>query len=345
MSGSNPDVSVVISTYNRCSLLPLALESLLQQKTPGFSYEVVVVDNNSTDDTRGIIQSFEERSDGKLRYLFEAKQGLSHGWNAGVDASRAPIIAFTDDDLIMPADWVANIKRAFDQHPEVAFIGGRVLPVWPHEPPRWLSRALWAPLALQDADQEFYTDEQCPVCLLNKCFRREAFDAVGKFRPDLGRIKDGIGSLEDDELQRRLWKSGRRGLHIPSVIVHSPVAAGRMTKKYYRSWHTGRGRHIAMMRESEFETSRGHLFDVPFHLYRQAIADCLCWSLYLLSADTARAFERELNLRFFKGFYKQRLCEFRAQQGPAGGMLREFARVARSLLSKAAEGHNSGGIS
>lgn len=344
MSGSNPDVSVVISTYNRCSMLPLALESLLHQETHGFSYEVVVVDNNSTDDTRTVIQSFEKLSNGKIQYYFEAKQGVSHGWNAGIDASRATIIAFTDDDLVMPADWVANIKRAFDQHPEVSFIGGRVLPVWPHERPRWLSRALWAPLALQDADQEFYTDEQCPVCLLNKCFRREAFEAVGKFKPELGRIKDGIGSLEDDELQRRLWKSGRRGLHVPSVTVHSPVAAERMTREYYRAWYTGRGRHFAMMRESVFETSRGHLFDVPFHLYRQAIADCLSWSINLLTADMAHAFERELNLRFFRGFYKQRLSEFRAHQGQGGGMLRECARVAKSLFSKEAEGHNSGGI-
>src|SRR4051794_17325807 len=102
MSGSNPDVSIVISTYNRCSMLPLALESVLRQDTPGFSYEVVVVDNNSTDNTRNVIRSFESCSDGKLRYFFEAKQGLSHGWNTGIDASLAPIIAFTDDDQVMP---------------------------------------------------------------------------------------------------------------------------------------------------------------------------------------------------------------------------------------------------
>jgi glucosyl-dolichyl phosphate glucuronosyltransferase len=344
MSGSNPDVSVVISTYNRCSLLPLALESLLHQETSGFSYEVVVVDNNSTDDTRSVIQSFEGRSEGKLRYHFEPKQGLSHGWNTGIDKSRAPIIAFTDDDLVMPADWVANIKRAFDEHPEVSAIGGQMLPIWPHEPPRWLTRGLWAPLALQDEDREFYTHEQNPICLLNKSFRREAFDAIGKFNPELGRIKDGVGSLEDDELQRRLWKSGRRGLHVPSVRVHSPVAAERMTKHYYRRWHTGHGRHFAMMRESTFEASRGRLFDVPFHLYRQALVDSTTWLLNILRADTARAFEYEVKLRFFHGFYKQRLNDFRSKQGHRGGTLRELARVAKSLFSRAAERHTSGGI-
>jgi glycosyltransferase involved in cell wall biosynthesis len=344
MSSSNPDVSVVISTYNRCSVLPLALESLLHQETPGFSYEVIVVDNNSTDNTRSVIQSFEKLSDGKLQHLFEAKQGLSYGWNTGIDASRSPIIAFTDDDLVMPTDWVANVKRAFDQHPEVSFIGGRVLPIWPHEPPRWLTRVLWAPLALQDSDEEFYTDEQRPVCLVHKYFRREAFEAVGKFKPELGRINDSIGSLEDDELQRRLWKSGRRGLLVPFITVNSPVAAERMTKKYYRRWFTGRGRFFAMMRETTFETSRGYLFDVPLHLYYQAIIDCLRWSLNLLRADTASAFECELKLRFFKGFYRQRLSEFRSQQGHDGGALRELARAVRSLFSKTADSHSSGGI-
>ena len=344
MAEAVPDISVVISTYNRCLILPEALESVLRQETDGVTYEVIVVDNNSTDDTRSVIESFVRTTDGKIRYLFEGKQGLSHGWNAGIEASSAPIIAFTDDDIIVSKDWIANVKKAFELHEDISFIGGKMLPVWPSERPKWLVREMWAPLALQDSETQFFTDENNPICLLNKCFRREAFDAVGGFKPELGRIKDGIGSIEDDELQRRLWKSGRRGLHVPDLVVHCPVDAKRMTKSYFRAWHKGHGRHYAIMRESGFERSRGRLFDVPLHLYRQAMAAAWSWAANMLSGNPNRAFSYEVRLQFCRGFFYQRRKDFRtAQEGVGGGTVKEFMRFAKSLLSDERESTGSGG--
>src|SRR5436305_8400951 len=133
------DVSVIISTYNRCEMLPAALESILAQETAGTRYELIVVDNNSTDKTREVVESFIARGHANLRYVFEGKQGLSHARNAGIAAARAPIIAFTDDDVRAASDWVASIKRVFDEHPEVDFVGGKVLPRWEAEPPSWLT--------------------------------------------------------------------------------------------------------------------------------------------------------------------------------------------------------------
>jgi Glycosyltransferases involved in cell wall biogenesis len=89
------DVSVNICTYNRQQLLQTALESVLSQQADGLRYEVVVVDNNSTDDTRQLIQSFIARGATNLQYVFEARQGLSYARNAGVAAARSPIVAFT----------------------------------------------------------------------------------------------------------------------------------------------------------------------------------------------------------------------------------------------------------
>jgi len=96
--GDRPDVSVVLSTYNRAHVLPRALDSLLDQDHDHARYEVIAVDNNSTDGTREHIESFSTRAS-NLRYVFEAKQGLSHARNAGILAARAPLIAFTDDDV------------------------------------------------------------------------------------------------------------------------------------------------------------------------------------------------------------------------------------------------------
>src|SRR5437899_4754156 len=142
-------LTVVLSTYNRAERLPAALEALVHQKGE-VAYEVVVVDNNSSDRTAEVARAFAQRANGRIQYLFEPRQGLSHARNRGIEAARSPIIAFTDDDVRVGEDWVAQIIRAFKQHPDVDYVGGRVLPHWLQTPPRWLTTAHWSPLALQD---------------------------------------------------------------------------------------------------------------------------------------------------------------------------------------------------
>src|ERR1044071_765056 len=120
------DVSAVISTYNRCEMLPSALDNLLRQESEGVKYEVIIVDNNSTDGTRQVVESFIEQGHDNLRYVFEPCQGVSHARNTGIAHARAPIIAFADDDVTVSRNWIATIKRVFDEHPDVNCIGGRV---------------------------------------------------------------------------------------------------------------------------------------------------------------------------------------------------------------------------
>jgi glucosyl-dolichyl phosphate glucuronosyltransferase len=242
------DVSIVISTYNRCDTLEGALQSVLGQDAGLVTYEIIVVDNNSTDRTREVVDAVSARGHGHLRYLFEGRQGLSHARNAGIAQARAPIIAFTDDDVRVASDWVVNIKRAFDAHPEVDYVGGRVLPRWPTAPPTWLTRDHWSPMALSDyGDAPMYVNAEAPVCLVgaNLAFRRDVFARVGLFQPDFQRVKDGIGSTEDHELQLRLWHARRQGMYVPALVVTAEVEPRRMSKEYHRRWHTGHGHFYA----------------------------------------------------------------------------------------------------
>src|ERR1051325_5562765 len=209
--GEKFDISVVITTYNRRDLLSGALDSILRQQAGGVRFEVIVVDNNSADGTREVVGSLIEMSGPPLRYIFEARLGISEGRNTGIMSARAPIIAFTDDDVRVGPDWIANIKRAFDEHPEADFIGGKILPRWRVAPPRWLTRNHWWPLALLDYGGEtFYVSADNPICLptANLSFRREVFERVGLFSSD-------FSSREDHELLVRLWRASRRGLYVP----------------------------------------------------------------------------------------------------------------------------------
>ena len=316
-------MSVIVSTYNRCGLLEGALLSLLAQNAPP-DFEVLVVDNNSTDDTRAAVQSLAAQYPERLRYFFEPKQGLSYGRNTGIANATAQIIAFTDDDVRVAPDWVYRIKAAFEANPDIDFLGGKVTPRWPEAPPSWLTEAQWAPLALLDYGNEpFYVDSEKQLCLIgaNLAFRRRAFDKVGLFKTDFQRVKDGIGSLEDHEMLLRLWSFNCRGLYLPQLVVTAEIEVERMEKHYHRRWHAGHGRFYAALRSPEIERSRlGSIFGIPAHLYRGALKDIWGWTLSRVRNRRDQAFAYELRLRHFGGFVRRRWSDFFSfrHQGQAG---------------------------
>lgn len=307
------DVSVVISTYNRAEVLPYALESLLQQEPPQPQYEIVVVDNNSTDSTRAVVESFIARGYQHLRYLFEPRQGLAYGRNAGILASTAPIIAFTDDDVTVAPDWVQTLKQALDAHPETDCVGGRVLPRWKRPVPSWLSREHWGPLALLDyGDTAFYVSASRRLCLIgaNTAFRRAVFSRIGLLAPHVQSYKREVAT-EDHELLLRVWRSGGLGLYLPNLVVTSQIASERVTKAYHRRWHRRHGRFMAIMRDEGFEeTRRGRVLGAPGWIFRAAVEGAVRCVGCLLRGDLDQAFLHETRLRFSLGFLATRWREF-----------------------------------
>lgn len=331
------EISVVISTYNRSEMLAGALESVLRQEARGVCYDVIVVDNNSTDNTREVVESYIAGGEHNLRYIFEPRQGSSYARNAGVAVTRSKIVAFADDDVRVAKNWIATIKRAFDEHPEIDCIGGKVLPLW-CRPPRWLTREHWMPLALQDyGDLPLSINLNNPLCLVsaNLAFRRAAFVDTGMFAPELQRIKNSIGSMEDAELLERYWQTGRTCLYVPALIVETHVTADRLTRAYHRSWHAGHGHFYAIKRSDEMERASSRLFDVPAHLYKRAVSDAAAW-LYFVLRNPKRAFFYEARLHFFMGFFRKRREDYLA----AGrrGFIGELINFARSLASKEGQG-------
>jgi len=307
------DVSVVISTYNRAGVLPHALDSLLHQEPTGLRYQIVVVDNNSTDSTRAVVESFLARGCANLRYVFEPRQGVAYGRNTGILASQAAIIAFTDDDVTVAPDWIATLKRTLDEHPEADCVGGRVLPRWSRALPAWLTREHWAPLALLDyGDTPFYVTASKRLCLVtaNAAFRAAVFSRIGLFATHVQAVKREVAT-EDHELLLRLWRSGGQGLYAPALVVTSDIASERFTKGYHRRWHRRHGHFSAIMHDEGLEGSRfGHLFGVPAWIYREVLEGCVrclgCW----LRGNRNRAFLHETRVRFSLGFVGARWREF-----------------------------------
>jgi len=339
------DVSIVISTYNRCEMLPPALESVLAQVSDGVNYELIVVDNNSTDKTREVVESFIARGAKNLRYVFEGRQGLSHARNAGIAAARAPIIAFTDDDVRVAPDWAARIKRAFAEHPEVDFVGGKVLPRWEAEPPSWLTPDHWSPLALTNYGEEpVYSNARNPLCLFgaNFSFRREVFDEIGHFASDLQRVKDGIGSTEDHELQLRLWQAGKQGLYLPELVTIADVQANRLNKSYHRRWNAGHGRFRALRRFDEIMGPEGlrteepedtlKLFGVSGFIYRELMIESVRWLKDGVRRRESAALQHENRVRHLLAYINKRRELYAAERKRSS--LVEVAAFGKSAVRK-----------
>ena len=334
------EITVVIAAYNRGERLAMTLESVLSQEVHHVPYEVIVVDNNSTDNTKQIVESFISEGHKNLSYVFEPNQGSSYARNTGVAAASSEIIAFADDDVTVAKDWIAAIKQTFDEHPEVDCIGGRVLPRWLAAAPAWLTRDHWPPLALQDyGDKPLLINLKNPLCLVsaNLAFRRETFVDAGLFAPELQRVKNKIGSMEDAEFMDRYWRAGRDCLYVPEILAETDVTFERMSKAYHRRWHTGHGYFYAIMRSEEIERASSRLYDVPAHIYKQAVIDAVAWLCSVLH-NSSRAFLYEMRLRFFAGFFTKRRSDYLSSAHR--GFLGEIVNFTRSRVSKTAYDQN-----
>jgi GT2 family glycosyltransferase len=306
-----PDVSVVISTCDRAESLTRAIESLQrQQLPPGLTCEVIVVDNNSRDGTSALLHRLVGRAPLELRCVFEPRQGVSHGRNAGIRASRAPIVAFTDDDNEVDPQWIATIKRLLDLHPEVAAVGGKILPEWPSAMPGWLDRQHWSPLAILDyGDQPFYSSSSDPRVLLtaNLAVRRDELDRLGGFSPDFPRC-------QDHELLIRLWRAGGRVLYAPELVVRTRIARERLTRRYHRAWHTRHGFYSASMQLQEIIDRHGNLltappdairlYGTPGFVYRELAGEIGKWAIASLKGGAAAALHHAYRIRYLGAYIR-----------------------------------------
>jgi glycosyltransferase involved in cell wall biosynthesis len=308
-----PAVSVVIPTYNRAQLLRGALLDLFKQETAGSKFEIIVVDNNSSDETKSVVESLMAKCDVSLRYVAEPQQGNAYARNTGIEHARAQVVAFLDDDVTVGENWIRTLKQVFDDASDIGFVGGRVLPVGDETLPSWLTVDHWAPLALLDYGSErFDVSGSQPLGLLtaNIAFRRSVFDESGMFSPKLQRVKNAIGSLEDHEFLLRVCRQGKKGVYEPRLIALATIDRERLTKTYHRRWHTGHGRFYAILNDPEFERSRLTIFGMPAHLFKQTGLEFLEWIGKLLRGKIDEAFLNERQLRFFAGYFIQRQKDF-----------------------------------
>jgi glycosyltransferase involved in cell wall biosynthesis len=243
-------ITIVLCTYNRCQKLARALESVAASTMPESSYwEVLVVDNHSSDQTRDVAKEFSLRYPGRFQYLFEPNQGKSFALNRGIREASGDVLAFIDDDIVVDPNWLFELTKPLSDSQWVG-TGGRVYLPKDFSPPSWMAgegnHALTSILAQFDLGSEPHELPRPPIGN-NMAFRKEVFERYGGFRTDLGPKPGSEIRYEDTELGSRVMKGGGKILYVPTAIVRHDVDEDRLTKRYFLAYHFDYGR--ALIRE------------------------------------------------------------------------------------------------
>ena len=271
------DISVVLCTYNRAKSLLITLESFLNLERPNqCDWELLIVDNNSTDGTRNVADQFAAKADFPVRYIFEKRQGRSAALNAGIREAKGEFVAFTDDDVILHHGWLSNLKSTFEVH-HCSAVAGRVVPRWNHAKPDWLGMEGQLAVVNFDLGDEL-KPVQVPPLGANSAFRRDIFEKYGLFRLDLG-VNGSSHTItcDDTEFGERLIRGGEKIIYNPRAIIYHPVDPARTTKKYFLSWYYYNG--VSLTRMAEFPQGGVYWFGAPRWLYREMLSNLTKWML------------------------------------------------------------------
>jgi glycosyltransferase involved in cell wall biosynthesis len=233
-------ISVIVCTYNRADVLARMLDRFVAQ--PGLAripYELIVVDNNSTDHTRRVLERLESRV--RLRVFLETRQGLSHARNRGVAEARGDIVAFLDDDVLVQTDWIERLDDCLAAT-GADVVGGRAGLLFDRTPPPWLGPHFRRALSEVDlGPQRRELESGRRLYGLNLAFRKAALVAAGGFDTSLGRTGAALLAGEETVVIARIVESGGRVVYDPFTRVGHLIDRQRLAWKYFerQSWGAG----------------------------------------------------------------------------------------------------------
>ena len=313
------DATILICTFNRAGLLGETLRSLAGMHVDSrLRWEVLVVDNNSSDNTRAVTERYAAGFPAPVRWLFESRQGKSHALNTGIHASAGDVIVFTDDDVQVTPDWLDAGVRPLLERTDIDYTGGPVHPLWESEPPAWINGKpgiLWGPIALVDYGPEpfIFEDRQRIAMGVNMAVRRSLINRVGGFHPDLERSGKSLMGQGQAEFFFRTRAAGVRGLYLPEMKLNHHVPASRMTRQYYRRWWYWKGVARARMQALHPISELGvdlrkapHIAGIPRFMWGSAVRDAIGWLAATARGHATRQAEHEMMLAYFAGYASSR---------------------------------------
>lgn len=284
------NISVIICTWNRATLLKKTLEQLTKTKVPSdLAWEVIIINNNCTDHTTAVVESF--KSQLPIRMVVESEQGISAARNRGITEAIGELILWTDDDVLVSEHWLQEYAHALSEHPEVAVLGGPIHPWFDGTPPKWLAkgwREVESAYAVRDLGNEAFSLGTTELPYGANYAIRRSIQSKFLYDTKLGRKGTQMLSGEESEVMASIIAAGHSGLWLPNAKVQHFIGSDRQTLAYLRRYYYAMGVTIVRSRAGEPKDTRrkvgSSLFGVDLWLIRatieseirQMIKRCFC---------------------------------------------------------------------
>lgn len=282
------DVSILICTWNNDKRLDKTLEYICGMRvSKEIEWEVVAVDNNSTDSTKEVIQSFDNLL--PIKYVYEPVQGLARAHNAGLDVVKGDLILFTDDDVEPSQKWLMAYWEAYQDRKEGYYFGGAIESEYEGKPPdEDLMRVAFPSVAGLDLGLTAHEVSAARFIGPNWACPSKYLEQAGEFDEKLGLnpAKDGVGVGEETDMMNRLEKLGIRGWYVPGAKIKHFVPESKCTLDHITSRATA-GLENAYGPDSPTPFT---LLGIPVGLYKGAI---LSWTEWILRRSVGMKWKKE----------------------------------------------------
>ena len=242
-------ITLIICTYNREKYIGPLLDSIAKNDYPTTDYEIVLVDNNCTDNTHGVCEQFTAAHPQiNFRYTVEPEQGLSAARNKGIKEAKGDIIIYVDDDALVDCDYIRIYAEYFATHPETMAAGGPIEPLYETSEPAWMSpytkALLTAWMNYGDKVRE-YPKGRYPGGG-NAAYRKVVFDKVGLFNTELGRKGNLLLASEEKDIFDKMKALGMKVLYLPTPVLHHCIPQAKLEEDYFNrlTLQIGRSEHM-----------------------------------------------------------------------------------------------------
>lgn len=277
------DISLVICTFNRQKFIPSALQSLLTQTLSTKQFEVVIVNNNSTDNTEAIVRQFITKHPSlNFTYVVETTKGLSAARNRGIKEAKSPLITFMDDDGEATPDFLEKVLSYMQENEHVAGVGGKVLPIYESKEPKWLNPWLGGMLTIIDyGEKEFtFTGHKYPAGC-NMTYRKSLLDSVGGFNEAL------LWRVDDKYIFYEIQNVNKEIIYLPEAVVYHNIDAYRVTDENFIKLSSALGRDEA--RRIKAKSKSIFLFPLKVLEYTLKLgASFVIFMMYLLKGQVSK---------------------------------------------------------
>lgn len=246
-------ISVVICTHNRMDVLTSAIESIINQTLDHSLYEIIVVDNASTDDTKKVCGRFTTIKN--FRYVFESESGLSVARNAGTRTALGKYVAFIDDDAVASPQWLELILKGFETvRPVPDSVGGKIFPRWESPKPEWFPDVKGTYFTILDyGDVPKFLRYPDILFGTNMTYRKSVLMDLGGFKSDVGRKKKRLLSGEEADIYKKFSDRGLLVYYQPEASVHHLVPKERISKRWLCKRHYWQARSEVLVHGDSFD--------------------------------------------------------------------------------------------